>query len=59
MKFVGWLVYFVLGTAVFYLIIAFIENTIEIDYWSAFMRGVFIIGLIGWAAFLAWWVNQD
>ncbi len=59
MRFVGWLVYFVLGTIVLYLIVAFIENTIDIDRWTALMRGVFIIGLIGWGAFLAWWVNQD
>jgi len=37
----------------------FIENGASVDNWTAFMRGVFIIGLIGWGAFLAWWVNQD
>jgi len=59
MRFVGWLVYFVLGAVVFYFICVFIENGAGVDNWTAFMRGVFIIGLIGWGAFLAWWVNQD
>jgi len=59
MKFVGWLLYWILGSAVIYFICTFIENFNTMAYWTAFMRGVFIIGVIGWGAFLAWWVNQD
>jgi hypothetical protein len=59
MRFVGWLVYFVLGTVVLYLICSFIENALDIDKWSAVVRGLLIVLMIGLGAFLAWWVNQD
>ncbi|GAA4100467.1 hypothetical protein [Mucilaginibacter panaciglaebae] len=59
MKFIGWLIYWIVGSAVIYFISLFIENFQSINLWSAFMRGVLIIGVIAWGAFLAWWVNND
>lgn len=59
MKFIGWLVYWLIGSAVIYFICFFIENFVSIDSWTAFMRGVFLFGIIGWGGYLAWWVNED
>jgi hypothetical protein len=59
MRFVGWLVYWVLGTAVLYGLCGFTEDFDPIYKWSTLIRALFIIGTIGWGIFLAYWVNQD
>jgi hypothetical protein len=48
-----------IGTGVLYFICAFTENFFPIYKWDAITRAIFIIGLIGWGGFLAWWVNTD
>lgn len=58
-KFIGWLLYWLLGSVGLYFICSFIENFDLLSNWSGFMRGVLILGILGWGGFLAWWVNND
>ena len=59
MNFIGWLVFWLVGSAIIGFICAFIENFDLLNNWSGFMRGVLIIGILGWGAFLAWRINND